>query len=149
MFKKVLLSAFGIGVLVTTILGIAFAQSSPPQAPGDGKSLVVRNASDSSLNFILETSAGEMSKLGAAAPGESVVVVDALTPDGPRAKLKSQEYRIHAKDQRGYEFFTLLIDQDEVVSRGGALQIPGYGGRPVLVEMLAHPTSPPPRTLLP
>jgi hypothetical protein len=148
MFKKTAIAAFILGAVLTAAITFVAATSNP-QIATDGNSLIVQNTAPLELTFTLETTGGETVQLGSAKPGELLTVKDALTNDGLLTTLKSDEFTIHAKDKHGSEFFTLMIDKDEVIQRQGVVPIPGPGGRRQDAALRDKPTVVPLPTAVP
>jgi len=150
MFKKVVIVAFVVGVVVTAAIGIVAATSTLaiPAIPTDGTSLVIQNASPLELTFSIEAN-GQTVPLGTSKPGEVLTTKDALVAGGLLSNLNGNELTIHAKQPNGSEFFTLMIDRDELLQRQGGIRIPGPGGRRQAAALDGKPTAAPAPTLVP
>lgn len=139
MQKKYLLITFAIGFALTATMFFTSAASNTQQATSQD-SLAIDNVSQHKLTYILESPGGDSITLGTSEPGKQVVLTNALSNIGTIGKLASNELTIHAKDEKGNEFFTLLIDKDEIMQRNGFIQIPGSGGRRAQKELSSKPT---------
>ena len=150
MFKKVAIAAFVAGIVVTAAIGIVAATSTSaiPAIPSDGTSLVIQNASPLELSFSIEAN-GQTVPLGTNKPGQVLMTTDALVNGGLLSTLKGNEFTIHAKQPNGNEFFTLMIDRDELIQRQGGIRIPGMGGRRQAAALLGKPTTVPALTSVP
>ena len=142
MYKKILTLAFFTGLLATTVYAtVAATRNAPVLAPSN--TIVVQNTSPMKLTFILETGSGRQFNLGSVASSEVLSIKDSSSLLAESANPKEQEYTIHAKDEKGGEFFTLLIDRDELLARGGTVQVPGPGGRRQQAMLAGVPTTVP------
>ena len=140
MSKKYLLITFFVGLSISASWLFVSANSSPQMAT-TLNSLTIQNTSQHKLTFTVETVSGERTTLGVGNPNDLVVAENALAANGLFGKLPGNELTIHAKDENGNEFFTLLIDKDEILQRNGFVQIPGAGGRRAQRELSLKSTA--------
>ena len=147
MDKKNIAVVFLIALVVAAVISIVSA-TSKPTIPTDGTSLVIQNVSPLALTFSIE-GGGQSISLGVTKPGESLTTKDALMNNGLLSTLDSNEFTIHAKQANGSEFYTLMIDRDELFQRKGGVSIPGPGGRRQVAALLGKPTSAPAPTAVP
>lgn len=118
-YKKLVALGGIVSFTLAFLLGTQMLQASPSLGP---YSIAIQNVSPMELTFLLETETGQKVELGTVLPSQSRLFESALPVSG-------EQFVIHAKDPRGFEFYTLYIDRDEIAQRKGYLKIPGPGGR--------------------